>query len=360
MVNGKGLFGSRIETAEAVSVGHPDKVADTISDLVADLYIKRDRDSRTAIETAIKVNDGLTTVVLLGEVSSKAEVSEEVIRLAINCYLGYLDTYTYHSVNIINRLSIQSPEISQLVDGSRETGAGDQGTITGYWEYGKYHGMPVAYGMAAKLMEEYRYLASGNREVLKPDAKCQFTIDKETKKVIDVQLSHQVSRLDDGEEFKDALKDKIKVTAAINGYKIKGTGIRIVQFVEGGAEADAGVTGRKVVADQYGATIPVGGGAFSGKDLSKVDRSGAYWARMMAKKLAHEYKQSVFIQMSFAIGKATPVSYMVRLGDGTMLEPERVKTVTVREMINEVNQHLNICGLDLADCARLQLVGAFK
>ena len=353
------MFDGKIETAEAVNVGHPDKVADTISDLVADLYIKDDRDSRTGIETAIKVNNGLTTVMLLGEVSSKARVGEEDIRFAVNHYLGNLDTYTYHSVDIINCLSIQSPEISLLVDGSEETGAGDQGTITGYWEYGKYRGMPVAYGMATLVMEEYRKLAEDSKGVLKPDAKCQFTVDKEAKSVLDVQLSHQVSRLDDGEEFKDALKDKIKVTAASNGYKIKGTGIRIVQFVKGGAEADAGVTGRKVVADQYGATIPVGGGAFSGKDLSKVDRSGAYWARMMAKKLAHEYKQSVFIQMSFAIGKATPVSYMVRLGDGTMLEPERVKTVTVREMINEVNQHLNICGLDLADCARLQLVGAF-
>ena len=308
-------------TSESVSEGHPDKVADQISDAVLDAYLAQDPKARVACETLVKTG----MVVIAGEVKSTANVDLEAVVRKTVCAIGYNSTEVGFDGNycaFLNALGKQSPDINQGVDrqNPEEQGAGDQGLMFGYACDDTPVLMPAAITYAHLLVRrqaEVRRL--GVLPWLRPDAKSQITFayndDGSISHVDTVVLSTQHSpdiSLRDVEEgvHEEIIKRVIPVKYLTDKtkYFINPTG----RFVIGGPVGDCGLTGRKIIVDTYGGAARHGGGAFSGKDPSKVDRSAAYAARYVAKnivaaKLAHKCE----LQLSYAIGVAKPVSIAV-------------------------------------------------
>ncbi|MDT3664176.1 MAG: methionine adenosyltransferase [Anaerobiospirillum sp.] len=308
-------------TSESVSEGHPDKVADQISDAVLDAYLAQDPKARVACETLVKTG----MVVIAGEVKSTANVDLEAVVRKTVCAIGYNSTEVGFDGNycaFLNALGKQSPDINQGVDrqNPEEQGAGDQGLMFGYACDDTPVLMPAAITYAHLLVRrqaEVRRL--GVLPWLRPDAKSQITFayndDGSISHVDTVVLSTQHSpdiSLRDVEEgvHEEIIKRVIPVKYLTDKtkYFINPTG----RFVIGGPVGDCGLTGRKIIVDTYGGAARHGGGAFSGKDPSKVDRSAAYAARYVAKnivaaKLAHKCE----LQVSYAIGVAKPVSIAV-------------------------------------------------
>ena len=308
-------------TSESVSEGHPDKVADQISDAVLDAYLAQDPKARVACETLVKTG----MVVIAGEVKSTANVDLEAVVRKTVCAIGYNSTEVGFDGNycaFLNALGKQSPDINQGVDrqNPEEQGAGDQGLMFGYACDDTPVLMPAAITYAHLLVRrqaEVRRL--GVLPWLRPDAKSQITFayndDGSISHVDTVVLSTQHSpdiSLRDVEEgvHEEIIKRVIPVKYLTDKtkYFINRTG----RFVIGGPVGDCGLTGRKIIVDTYGGAARHGGGAFSGKDPSKVDRSAAYAARYVAKnivaaKLAHKCE----LQVSYAIGVAKPVSIAV-------------------------------------------------
>ena len=309
-----------IFTSESVSEGHPDKIADQISDAILDEFLKKDPGARVAVETMITT--GL--VVISGEISSSAYVDmKETARRVIN-EIGYTSSklgFDGSTCGILLSIDSQSPDIAIGVNQTdiHEQGAGDQGIMFGYAtnETDVYMPMPIYY--AHKLMS---YLAklrkSGNIGFLGPDSKSQVSVyyeDGKPQYITSVLISTQHSEMIKSDELKSFIINEVikkvipeELFTKETEFLVNPTG----RFVIGGPVADTGLTGRKIIVDTYGGTGRHGGGAFSGKDPSKVDRSATYMMRYIAKNMvAAKLAQRLELQVSYAIGKAEPVSIMV-------------------------------------------------
>ncbi|GMU94171.1 MAG: S-adenosylmethionine synthase [Candidatus Hydrogenedentota bacterium] len=307
-------------TSESVTEGHPDKVADAISDAVLDAMLEQDPDSRVACETL--VNTGL--VVVAGEITSKAVVDiPAVVRQAI-CDIGYVGCdsgFDGRTCAVMVNLDKQSPDIAQGVNATanHEQGAGDQGMMFGYATNETPELMPLPISLAHKLGRRLSELRkSGELPWLQPDGKSQVTVeyvDDKPVRVDTVVISNQHSPNITQEEIRrEIIKRVVEPTIPrhlVNGtpkYHINPTG----RFVVGGPVGDSGLTGRKIIVDTYGGMGRHGGGAFSGKDPSKVDRSAAYMARYIAKNVVKAgLADRCEVQLAYAIGVPQPVSINV-------------------------------------------------
>lgn len=294
-------------TSEAVSIGHPDHVCDMISDSILDACLKEDKNARVACETMAKDEN----IVLAGEITTTAKIDvEQIVKETIK-KIGYS-----YIPKVTNLLSKQSPDIAQGVDIG---GAGDQGIMFGYANTETPEYMPLAITMAHDLVKLATKLRiSGEFKYAGPDMKSQVTLEyekgKETR-INTILMSIQHSEDYNEEEFKNFIKNNIMQEVA-KKYNLN-TDFKILinptgKFVIGGPEGDAGLTGRKIIVDTYGGYAPHGGGAFSGKDPSKVDRSAAYVARYLAKNIvASGIATECLIQLSYAIGVVQPISIYV-------------------------------------------------
>lgn len=308
-------------SSESVSEGHPDKVCDYISDSILDAHLEQDPTSRVACETLCKDDN----VVLAGEITSKAVVDlEDVVRRAIR-EIGYTDEdqlFRADSVKIQSFLSSQSPEISQGVTAetslSNDQGAGDQGIMFGYATEETPELMPLPILLAHRLAASVAgHRRKGTVNWLRPDAKTQVSVvyrENEPVQVTDVLISTQHSGEVDRETIRNFLATTVIPQALGSWYHddlkilVNPTG----SFIYGGPSADAGVTGRKIIVDTYGGMGRHGGGAFSGKDPSKVDRSGAYFTRFVARQVVKEkLARKAEVQVAYAIGMAHPISVKV-------------------------------------------------
>lgn len=312
---------SRLFTSESVSEGHPDKICDQVSDAILDAILEQDKTAHVACETLVKT--GL--ILVAGEVTTTANVDFEAVARKTVCDIGYNNSdvgFDGHNCAFLNALGKQSPDINQGVSRSlpEDQGAGDQGLMFGYAcdETSEY--MPAAITYAHELMKVQAKLRKyGTISWLRPDAKSQVTIAYKDDGSIDyvdtIVLSTQHNEDVSQETVHEAVYEEIIKKVIPAEYLRKETKIFINptgRFVIGGPVGDAGVTGRKIIVDTYGGAARHGGGAFSGKDPSKVDRSAAYAARHVAKNivaagLAHKAE----VQVSYAIGVAQPVSIAV-------------------------------------------------
>ena len=309
-------------TSESVSEGHPDKVADQISDAVLDAILAQDKRSRVAAETLVKDN----LVVLAGEITTNARVNfDEVARRTIK-RIGYNDPsigFDTHTCTVIVAYGEQSRDIAQGVDEGKgldlDQGAGDQGLMFGYACDETPQFMPMPIYLAHRLVERQSEVRRDGRLTwLRPDAKSQVTmryVDGKPESIDTVVLSTQHAPGMKYQDIKDAvIEHVIKPVLPKNlmkgdiNYLVNPTGA----FEIGGPKGDCGLTGRKIIVDTYGGSAPHGGGAFSGKDPSKVDRSAAYAARYVAKNIvAAGIASKCQVQVSYAIGVARPTSVMV-------------------------------------------------
>lgn len=307
-------------TSESVSEGHPDKLADQISDAILDAILEQDVHARVACETLTKTGG----VVLAGEISTTANVDFEKIVRDTVLRVGYNSSelgFDGATCAVINMLGKQSPEIAQGVDRSRpeEQGAGDQGLMFGYATHETDVLMPAPIQFSHRLMEKQAQLRKdGTLAWLRPDAKAQVTVRYDGDKpafidalVLSTQHDPSISQKDLHEAVMEEIIKPVIPAAMLHKdtkYHINPTGL----FVIGGPVGDAGLTGRKIIVDTYGGMARHGGGAFSGKDPSKVDRSAAYAGRYVAKNIvAAGLAERCEIQVSYAIGVAEPTSISV-------------------------------------------------
>ena len=309
-------------TSESVSEGHPDKVSDLISDAVLDAILSEDPVARVAAETLTNTN----LVVLAGEITTTAKIDyEEIARKTLKS-IGYDNSdygIDYKSCEVLVKYDTQSPDIAQGVDGAMDDpldqGAGDQGLMFGYACDETDELMPLPIHLAHRLVERQAMVRKDGRlEWLRPDAKSQVTVEYKNNKperidtvVLSTQHSPDVSLEDLREAVIEEIIKPVLPQDLIKGdikFLINPTG----RFVIGGPQGDCGLTGRKIIVDTYGGAAPHGGGAFSGKDPSKVDRSAAYAARYVAKNIvAAGLAEKCLVQISYAIGVAQPTSVMV-------------------------------------------------
>ena len=310
-----------IFTSESVSEGHPDKVCDQISDVILDLYLTYDKNSRVACETLATTN----TIVISGEVKSisdniNKETIENKIREKVK-EIGYEQTgFDWQSVKIFNYLHEQSADISMGVDKESEQeflGAGDQGIMFGYACSETSSLMPAPIFYAHKILEELSSYRKNNESFFLPDSKSQVSMFYENgvpKQVESLVVSTQHHKTASNIEIREKVIEIIEkaiptnILPHKNNILINPTG----RFVIGGPDGDTGLTGRKIIVDTYGGSAPHGGGAFSGKDYTKVDRSAAYMARYIAKNIvAAKISKKCLIQLSYAIGVSDPISIYV-------------------------------------------------
>ncbi|MEB3703019.1 S-adenosylmethionine synthase [Candidatus Bealeia paramacronuclearis] len=341
-------------TSESVSEGHPDKICDRISDTLLDAFLQRDPEARTAIETVATTN----RVILVGEVSSEfsplPDEIEDLIRMTVK-EIGYeQDGFHWKNLKIENYLHAQSPDIAMGVKASatKDEGAGDQGIMFGYACSDTKALMPAPLYYAHKIL---RHLSEGRARgdfpTLGPDSKSQISIKYENDKpmgctAIVLSTQHDASLTQDDV--------RAIVTPVIESVLPKGwmcpldklyvnpTG----RFVIGGPDGDAGLTGRKIIVDTYGGASAHGGGAFSGKDPSKVDRSAAYMARYIAKNIvAAGLAEKCVLQLSYAIGRADPTSLYLNTFETGKVDEEKLLRI-LPELVNltprGIRTHLNL------------------
>lgn len=334
----------RLFTSESVTEGHPDKLCDYISDSILDSFLEKDENSRVACETVA----GKGEIFITGEITSKAEVDiEKVVRQAIK-EVGYDNSeidMDYRTCKIIISLSKQSPDIALGVDKSLETkkgegieseGAGDQGLMFGFACDETKELMPLPISLAHRLAKRLSEVRKQKIiSYLRPDGKVQVTIEYNEGKPVRVDtivISTQHNSDVDLDVLKKDIKDKVikeivpkELLDEKTKYYINPTG----RFVIGGPLGDSGLTGRKIIVDTYGGYARHGGGAFSGKDATKVDRSAAYMARFLAKNIvANGYAKKCEIQFAYSIGVAKPVSiYIDTFGTNTIPEEEIVDKI---------------------------------
>ena len=328
---------SYIFTSESVSAGHPDKVCDQISDAILDAYLSSDPESRVACETMIKNN----LVFVAGEITSTAKPNiEEIVRKTI-VEIGYDDDslgFNGSNCEIKNLLSQQSPDIAQGVNEGEgenlEQGAGDQGLMFGYACNETDTLMPLPIDLAHKLVKKQTDLMrSKELEWLRPDAKSQVSViyeddGKTIKGLSAIVLSTQHSETVSQNEIKDSVMKNIIEPTVPKEWLLDSTDIFINptgNFVIGGPVGDCGLTGRKIIVDTYGGMARHGGGAFSGKDPSKVDRSAAYASRYVAKNIvAAGLADYCEIQVSYAIGIAKPTSININTFNSEKISMQRI------------------------------------
>lgn len=348
-------------TSESVCEGHPDKLCDLISDSILDAYLEKDKNSRVGCEVVA----GKNIIFVTGEISSKGVVDiEKVVRNVIKMigYFGKKIDIDYKTCDVIINVSKQSADIALGVDNSLEDkngeevcsfGAGDQGIMFGYAcdETDEY--MPLAISLAHMLTKRLSYVRKNNIiEGLGPDGKAQVTVeyeDDEPKRIDTIVISAQHS----SSVNLSLLKEKI-ISSVIKEviphdllndtrYLINPTG----RFTIGGPLGDSGLTGRKIIVDTYGGYARHGGGAFSGKDATKVDRSASYMARHIAKNIvANGYARKCEIQLSYAIGVAKPISIFVdTFGTGS---------ITNEEIVSKINNSFDLTPKGIIDYLDLQ------
>ena len=310
----------KLFSSESVTEGHPDKVADYISDAVLDAALEQDPNSRVACETAVTTDYAL----LFGEITSKATIDfEKVVRDAIKA-IGYnKKEYGYNADDVVIDVKIkpQSPDIALGVDEkeNKEQGAGDQGLMFGYATNETITLMPLPIYLAHRLSERLSYVRKENIiSGLRPDGKTQVTVAYNEKNQPVAIHTVVLSTQHDESWTQEALHEEIMthvIEPVLRGYDTTETIYQINptgRFVIGGPHGDAGLTGRKIIVDTYGGYARHGGGAFSGKDASKVDRSAAYMARYIAKNIVGSgIADQCEIQIAYAIGIAKPVSLLI-------------------------------------------------
>lgn len=318
-----------LKTSESVSCGHPDKICDQISDAILDEFLKQDPESKVACECFITNN----LLVIGGEAHSEATVDIIGTAKSVIEEIGYDGTNGFNpeTAVFVNTLHEQSSDIRQGVDRNtpEAQGAGDQGTVFGYACNETTQHLPYTVVCAQETMKIYdEARKAGEMKGFRPDAKCQFTFNYDEKEILVLpELETVVFSMQHNPEltqemvergaFKilDKLFDKYGLTSPKN-VLINPTG----KFVIGGPEGDTGLTGRKIIVDTYGGRCPHGGGAFSGKDPSKVDRSAAYYARYIANNIIGAgLMKECFVELSYAIGKPDPVA--IRVSNGFVTFP---------------------------------------
>ena len=329
---------SHLFTSESVTMGHPDKVADQISDGILDAILTQDPQARVACETLVTTGQ----VIIAGEVTTKALVDYASVARDVIREIGYNHPeigFDWQSCGVMTALHTQSPDISRGVnsaeDDDKDQGAGDQGLMFGYATDETDVLMPLPIHLAHRIVERLAEVReSGKIAWLRPDGKSQVTVEYENEKpkrihTVVVSTQHDASVLDENDRFSQAAK-QIIIDEVIRPvvpkrywndqivFHINPTG----KFMVGGPHGDSGLTGRKIIVDTYGGRGAHGGGAFSGKDPSKVDRSASYMARYIAKNIvAAGLASSCEVQLAYAIGVANPVSVTVST-EGTALMPE--------------------------------------
>jgi len=315
-------------TSESVSEGHPDKISDQVSDAILDAILEKDPNARVACETLVKTG----MVILAGEISTSARIDVEPIVRNVITEIGYDHTekgFDGHTCAVINALGEQSVDIAQGVDRDTEKnqGAGDQGLMFGYASNETDVLMPAPITYAHRLVKRQAELRkSGELSWLRPDAKSQITFRYENNQPVSIDavvLSTQHSPDINQKDLKEAVLEQIIKPVLDKEWINKDTQFHINptgKFVIGGPVGDCGLTGRKIIVDTYGGMARHGGGAFSGKDPSKVDRSAAYAGRYVAKNIvAAGLAQRCEIQVSYAIGVAKPTSISINtFGTGTI------------------------------------------
>ena len=322
---------SYLFTSESVSEGHPDKLADQISDAIIDNYLVFDSNSKVACETLVTTN----LAIVAGEIKSNSKVDEEKIIRGVISKVGYNNSdylFDNKSCKVVSYLHEQSPDINQGVDRdfAEDQGAGDQGIMFGYACNETEDYMPLTLDLSHKILIELAELRRENNEItyLRPDSKSQVTLqyseDNKPEKIVAIVISTQHDDFDTEEKMLAKIKQDIttilipRILKKYPNYKpffnvnieyhINPTG----KFVIGGPHGDTGLTGRKIIVDTYGGKGAHGGGAFSGKDPSKVDRSAAYATRHIAKNLvAAGVADECLVQVSYAIGVAKPMGIFV-------------------------------------------------
>ncbi|WP_407377414.1 methionine adenosyltransferase [Methanobrevibacter sp.] len=314
----------RTFTSESVTQGHPDKVADIISDAILDAYMDQDPNAHVACETCVTTD----FCMVFGEVTADATLDDDDIEKIIRdtiIEIGYDNPdlkFDGHSCEVVNRLHAQSPDIKQGVDREGESGAGDQGMMFGYATNETDSLMPYPIDLARKLTNKLTELReSGEIPYLRPDGKAQVSVNYDAEgnvvslDAVVLSTQHDETMSDNQEQLKADIREKLFDAVIPEGLitentveHINPTGV----FEIGGPHGDAGLTGRKIIVDTYGGYARHGGGAFSGKDCTKVDRSACYMARYIAKNIvASGIAEKCEIQLSYAIGVAEPTSVMV-------------------------------------------------
>lgn len=349
MANNSYLF-----TSESVSEGHPDKVCDRISDMVVDSYLSKDPVSRVACETLTTTNK----VVLAGETRGPSINKKDLINKVRNCIkdIGYDQKgFSWKTADIETHLHEQSSDIAMGVDSkdNKDEGAGDQGIMFGYACKETEDLMPAPIHFSHKIL---RLMAldrkNGSLKGIEPDSKSQVTMlyeENKPVKVTSVVISTQHAKELNQENVRDLVIPYINKSIPKNYLEgldpkeiyINPTG----QFIIGGPDGDTGLTGRKIIVDTYGGAAPHGGGAFSGKDPTKVDRSAAYASRYLAKNIVSAgVSDKCLIQLAYAIGVSKPLSIFIKLADGDEAKVEHIKKIInlnfdlsprgIREMLN--------------------------
>ncbi len=346
--------GSYLFTSESVSEGHPDKVCDRVSDAIVDTFLSHDPLSRVAVETLSTTN----RIVLAGEVRGPSEVNgdliEQVARHAVK-EIGYeQDGFHWEKMAVENYIHEQSADIAQGVDaaGNKDEGAGDQGIMFGYACRETEELMPAPIYLSHNILRslaEARH--SGAEPGLLPDAKSQVTleyVDGKPTRATSVVVSTQHAGDLDQDQVREIVRPHVVNVlpegwmCAEEDFYVNPTG----RFVIGGPDGDAGLTGRKIIVDTYGGAAPHGGGAFSGKDPTKVDRSAAYAARYLAKNVvAAELAERCTIQLSYAIGVSKPLSVYVD-GYGTAKVEEAKLAKALQDLMDlsprGIREHLSL------------------
>lgn len=346
----------KLFTSESVTEGHPDKLCDYISDSILDAYLALDPFSRVACETVC----GKGEIYITGEITSKAKINiEEIVRNTIKD-VGFKNANTdidYKTCNIIINISKQSPDIALGVDKSLETkqgemksiGAGDQGLMFGFACDETEELMPLPICLAHKLAKQLTMVRKENLlNYIKPDGKVQVTVEYENDvplRIDTIVVSSQHTEDTDLEVLRKDIKkyviNKIVPNSLLDEdtkYYINPTG----RFVIGGPYGDSGLTGRKIIVDTYGGYSRHGGGAFSGKDPTKVDRSACYMARHIAKNVvANKYAKKCEIQLAYAIGVAKPVSIYV--------DTFNTNTIPEKEIINKIKNKFDLTPSGIID-----------
>jgi S-adenosylmethionine synthetase len=341
-------------TSESVAEGHPDKVCDRISDSIVDLFLKADPQSRVAIESLATTN----RIVIAGEVRGPAAITpremEEAARQAVRD-IGYAQKgFHWQWADVQIYVHAQSSDIAQGVDsaGNKDEGAGDQGIMFGYAcrETPNFMPAPIEYSHAVlRSMAEARH--SGAAAMLGPDAKSQITleyVDGKPVRAARVVVSTQHDESIDQEQVREIVRPHVMKILPKGWmcdeehFYVNPTG----RFVIGGPDGDTGLTGRKIIVDTYGGAAPHGGGAFSGKDPTKVDRSAAYMARYLAKNVvAAGLAERCTIQIAYAIGVSKPLAFYVNLHETGQVEEAKIATV-LQDVVNltprGIREHLGL------------------
>ena len=336
-------------TSESVTSGHPDKLCDRISDAILDEYLKRDNKARVACECAATEN----FLLIMGEITSDAQVDVKEVARNVIRETGYDfkgSAFSSDNVEIVVKINGQSPDIAMGVDNSLEAkenstdyfdkiGAGDQGIMFGYAVRETEELMPLPVMLSHKMCEKLEEVRkSGVLPYLRPDGKGQITVEYDggaPKRVDAIVLSSQHDESVATDKLREDLKKHVidavipsKYIDANTKFYINPTG----RFEIGGPEGDSGLTGRKIIVDTYGGKAPHGGGSFSGKDPTKVDRSATYMARYVAKNLvASGLCDECLIQVAYAIGVARPVSVMVNTFGTGKLADDKISDIVLKE-----------------------------